>query len=443
MSNSKILSAIGVLVIVFSFASATTVRAADLGDGGIPEMGFGGGYDYVDTYYPTDSGYDYVDTYYPTDSGYDYVDTYYPTDSGYDYVDTYYPTDSGYDYVDTYYPADSGYDYVDTYYPTYSSTPSYGGGYSTGGGYTIPRMTSYPSYPTTIHAPTYQAPRQQQQQQQQQQGGNTVIHNTNNNTNVNNNNSSAVAIATVTNVTAAPVQYPVTYVQPPVIYQPPVYHQPPVVYSQPQPYCTISISNYNNNAYGQYGSQLATLTWSSSNATSGHISPNVGTVSSYGSMTVYPVSGQTYTMTVYGPGGSANCSTPNYYVPVVNNPTPYVSLSQIPYTGLDMGPLGQAMYWLSLVVFAGAASYLVLYFNGGVLAFARGRSARQQVVEPKIQMPTVSAAKTPAPAPIVTAEAVVSPIQIPFAPEHKSTADSMVVKHSKAGEAPRIIITRV
>lgn len=60
--------------------------------------------------------------------------------------------------------------------------------------------------------------------------------------------------------------------------------------------------------------------------------------------------------------------TPMYHVPV--QPTPYVSLSQIPYTGFDFGPVGNAMYWLSLISLALGGAYFLLYFRGGALAFA-------------------------------------------------------------------------
>jgi hypothetical protein len=275
----------------------------------------------------------------------------------------------------------------------------------------------------------------------------TINNNTNNNTNINNitnnNNSSAIAIATVTPVAQTAPQYPVVYQQPPVVYQPPVY-QPPVIV-QPRPSCTISISNYNGGGYGQYGTQLATLSWSSSAATNGYISPNVGSVSGYGSMQVYPTSGQMYTMTVYGAGGSNTCSTQPYYVamPVVtyNNPTPYVSLSQIPYTGIELDTLGSLLYWFSMVAFAGAAAYLVLYFNGGALATLGFRGRKNEIVMPTIALshPVLApvAVSTSTPVETHTEKPVVSPIQI----ARTATTDTMKL-HTKAGEMPRITIAR-
>ena len=53
-----------------------------------------------------------------------------------------------------------------------------------------------------------------------------------------------------------------------------------------------------------------------------------------------------------------------YYAPVnpVVNPSPYVALTQIPYTGYDFGPFGNAMYWIVLAGFAIASAYLVVYY---------------------------------------------------------------------------------
>jgi peptidoglycan-associated lipoprotein len=54
--------------------------------------------------------------------------------------------------------------------------------------------------------------------------------------------------------------------------------------------------------------QSSTLQWSSTNATSLTIAPNVGTVSAEGTSSVTPNDSVTYTITATGPGGSANAS---------------------------------------------------------------------------------------------------------------------------------------
>ena len=143
-------------------------------------------------------------------------------------------------------------------------------------------------------------------------------------------------------------------------------------------------------------------------------------------------------MTVTGPGGTNTCQTTSYnYVA----PAPYVSLSQIPYTGFDFGPLGNALYWLSLLSFAVAGGYLLVYYKGGAMTIATVLAARKSV-----------ASVASAPAKIVEATAkkidaviqpVLSPIQnVSVAGNRFATTDAMVLTHSKDGSAPRIVISR-
>lgn len=119
-----------------------------------------------------------------------------------------------------------------------------------------------------------------------------------------------------------------------------------------------------------------------------------------GSTKVSPTVTTTYTGTVTGPGGTAKCSVTITVPPVTgctshcgggggggNNPpnilltsTPhtgevagaYIYLSQIPYTGLDLGPTGTIIYWIGLIVWSLALAYLVLF---GAMPVA-ARSAR-------------------------------------------------------------------
>lgn len=147
------------------------------------------------------------------------------------------------------------------------------------------------------------------------------------------------------------------------------------------PSCTIHLSGYQYNP-NQIYNQTATLSWTSQNASSAYIT-NIGSVATNGAQAVYPQQNQLYTLTVYGPGGgSATCQTGQYYGSSYNynypysyptSPTytsPYVSLTQIPYTGLDFGPVGTAVYFLALALFAIAGGYLISYYNGGVLRFS-------------------------------------------------------------------------
>ena len=167
--------------------------------------------------------------------------------------------------------------------------------------------------------------------------------------------------------------------------------QYPVVYTAPAaPYCTINNAASSNYGNYNYGSQ-SYLSWSSTNATSAYLT-NVGSVATNGSQVVYPQMTTTYTLTVYGQNGqSANCSTTvyanNFIPPVVQQP--YVALTQIPYTGFDFGPIGNAIYWASLFSFAAAGAYLMIYFRGGALSFATNMIGmkRQQQLLPAIVAP--------------------------------------------------------
>jgi len=52
---------------------------------------------------------------------------------------------------------------------------------------------------------------------------------------------------------------------------------------------------------------------------------------------------------------------PTYQQPIVyNQPAPYVALSAVPYTGLDLGPWGTAAYWGFLILWCLGAAYLIV-----------------------------------------------------------------------------------
>lgn len=110
-----------------------------------------------------------------------------------------------------------------------------------------------------------------------------------------------------------PYQYGGTYGYPNYPYNYQNYYN--YSYAYPTPSCTITVSSAYGGGYYGYGymyNQPATLSWSASNATSAYITPEVGTVATYGSRTVYPAPGTTYRMTVYGPGGTNTCQTTYY-----------------------------------------------------------------------------------------------------------------------------------
>lgn len=168
-------------------------------------------------------------------------------------------------------------------------------------------------------------------------------------------------------------------------------------YNTRRPTCTMTLAynTYNSGSYNSYLHAPATLTWSSWNATSGYISPDVGSVGSNGSRTVYPYGQQTYSMTVFGQGGSNTCQVTSvspyvsnyfnqypysyysgdsnytypyndggyynyntyptaYTYPTYTYPaTSYVSLNKVPYTGADFGLVGTSLVWL-LIMIAGS-----------------------------------------------------------------------------------------
>lgn len=141
------------------------------------------------------------------------------------------------------------------------------------------------------------------------------------------------------------------------------------------PGCTIYRQETNGSA--------VILRWTSTDASSAHLS-GIGSVSTYGQYTVYPTYDTIYTLTVYGNGKSESCEIEidrgysTYYPQNYNNygnqygsgynyGYPYVSLTQIPYTGFDLGVVGTSVYFLALALFAIAGGYLLAYYNGGVL----------------------------------------------------------------------------
>ncbi len=203
------------------------------------------------------------------------------------------------------------------------------------------------------------------------------------------------------------------------------------VYNNP-PSCWITLTPQSGYSGSYNYNQQATLSWGSSNVTSAYISPNIGTVSSYGSQTVYTSgSNQIYTMTASGPGGTATCRTQQIYVPP-SPPIypPYVTLTQIPYTGFDLGTVGNILYWFSILAFALAAGYLAVYY----LPALAGMKARVPVRAME--------------APMIFAKSITTSI-----PLHRAThasrvsagtmfRDSMAFVRSESGSIPRIIISR-
>ncbi|MCR4325490.1 MAG: hypothetical protein NUV59_01640, partial [Patescibacteria group bacterium] len=242
------------------------------------------------------------------------------------------------------------------------------------------------------------------------------------NTTVSNSGNTTTNVSTVKTVSSAPVTYPVQYTYPSY---------------NPAPTCTISLS------YGGQGG-TATLTWYSSYATSAYITPNIGRVAPSGSMTVYPSYSTVYTLGVSGSGGSNSCQTQSYSQPYVAGSS--VSLSQIPYTGFDLGPVGNALYWLSLLSFAVAGAYLLVYYRGGMLTLASAFMAQRK---PRMAAALGSPAKAvqSAVAPIARQidkafASSASFADLSGATKRGMTTDTMMIERSDGKETPRIVISR-
>jgi hypothetical protein len=255
-------------------------------------------------------------------------------------------------------------------------------------------------------------------------------------------------VAPVINVNSPAAQSysytPASYTYPTPSYQPtyqPNYIQAPVYQNN---YQNISCSLSIDQASVQNG-QNAYLRWTSSGSvTSANLSDGIGSVAVNGVLAVHPESSRTYVLTVYGYNGqSATCNT---YLNVSG--TPYVSLTQIPYTGFDFGEFGNTIYWAVLALFALAASYLMVYYRGGMALFATAgaktaRSARSFVP------PQSSAAARAKPTPVaavapVTAQPAPSVLteMLPIPMSARSTEDIMKIIQSSGNETPRIVVAR-
>lgn len=157
------------------------------------------------------------------------------------------------------------------------------------------------------------------------------------------------------------------------------------------------------------------LTWGGANITQVFIDQGVGTTTSTsGSRNITPPAAGEYTYTgtfttntgsrltctapvvVTNGGGGGGCTSncggggggggsgPRVLLSSLKapgeQPLAFVYLSQIPYTGLDLGPWGTAMYWIMLILWSLAAAYLVL-FSAMPFALKRVNAFGSQVKE--------------------------------------------------------------
>ena len=343
---------------------------------------------------------------------------------------------------------------------SYGSSGSYGGGssfslpqsfYSSAStpsiSYSTPTIRNIPVYvPQISPQPIVYQQQQQQQQQQIQQAPvivqpqpnvttttNTCTNYSCNTTYTDNSINDSFNTATVVPVAQAPVSYPVQYTF-------------PQNYNYQNVSCSIT-AGPNSIQSGQY----SYLSWQSYGAVSASLS-NYGNVAPNGSLSIRPNGSQNYVLTVYGANGqSATCNT---YVTMANI-APYVTLSQIPYTGFDFGSFGDAMYFAALALFALAAGYLLVYYKGGMVAFAHSMVSGQAgsmipsfakasegkpnhtVVESKekeVEIAPVTRAAS------VLDEETLQSFNLPVAETARQTVDSM--SFVKDGGAPRLVISR-
>lgn len=161
----------------------------------------------------------------------------------------------------------------------------------------------------------------------------------------------------------------------------------------------------------------------------------------------YPIAYTPPTQTVY-----LNTYTQPTYIPHAS----YVALSQIPYTGFDSGPIGNAVYWISIMLVAFSGAYLVVYYRGGAFSLATemlssrrnsnnvsAEPVAEEVAEP-IQNSALSALPVGSFGKFDLAG--FSPEENPMFASPKSatstrgTADQM--NHDFSGSTPRIVINR-
>ncbi len=167
----------------------------------------------------------------------------------------------------------------------------------------------------------------------------------------------------------------------------------------------------------------STLSWSGTNIVSVIIDQGIGSKGPTGTVNVNPERTTTYTgaftttagqtlscsatVEVTNPDGvcTSNCGGgggggggsrgPRVILSSLKTPgeqpLAFVYLSQIPYTGLDLGPLGTALYWLMLVLWSLAAAYLI-FFNALPLAYRKvgafGGSVKDVLGQPAVVVAT-------------------------------------------------------
>jgi len=169
---------------------------------------------------------------------------------------------------------------------------------------------------------------------------------------------------------------------------------------QQGPMCVSLTANRTRISAGE----SVTLSWVISHANEININNGVGTkTGETGSVVVNPTSDTTYVGTVPGAPSNPNCEVTvviesptctsncgggggggggggrrsprvvlDSFTQPLEEPLSFVYLSEVPYTGLELGPMGTAIYWIMLIGWSAALAYLVL-FNAVPFALARAK----------------------------------------------------------------------
>ncbi len=226
--------------------------------------------------------------------------------------------------------------------------------------------------------------------------------------------------------------------------QPPYYPPVPPTYPPYNPpttnlYCTLTA-----NPTTIRNGQSALLSWTSYGAVSASLNDGLGPVRTSGSLSVRPEGSRYYTLTVRDHTGRVQTCSSNL---TVSGGTPYVSLTSVPYTGLDLGIMGNILYWGTLMAWAVGAAYLIVGYKGGIFGavyqIAGMRTAPRKMNPDAVILNEVITAKAPE---VVyeTARATRDTTNedvVTYAIERKATTtDAMTLEDD--GVSPRIVIRR-
>lgn len=247
--------------------------------------------------------------------------------------------------------------------------------------------------------------------------------------------------APVTRVTPQPVaSQKVSYVQPPVQYYPQPVPTPipqpqprPIPQPIPQPVPSNLSCQLNANIRVIQNGQSAMLSWTSMGAVRAFLSDGLGNTALNGSLSVRPEASRNYVLTVVDAyGRQATCAT------TVNvQGTPYVSLTQIPYTGVDFGPVGNVIYWFVLASMSGIAGWMIV--------------AKKHILTGSFMSLVGASMHNTNPEAMIVHEAIIETPEVTYAPQAQpekvavvtdvKTTDTMQLGVDKDG-MPRITLNR-